>query len=66
MSSSSQSPKKIINSFLVVGINELKLQKYSNFLSPEEEPQLLFIQNINIVYTNITTKRDFFEINTEK
>ena len=66
MSSSSHSPKKIINSFLVVGINELKLQKYTNLLSSTEESQLLFIQNINIVYTNIITKRDFFEINSEK
>ena len=66
MSSSSQSPKKIINSFLVVGINELKLQKYTNLLSSNEESQLLYIQNINIVYTNIITKRDYIEINSEE
>ena len=62
---SSSTPKKIINSFLVVGINDSKLQKY-NLLSSNEEPQLFFINNINIVIINITTNREYLEFNNEK
>ena len=65
MSSSNHNPKKIINSFLVVGINDVKLQKY-NLISSKEESQLFFINNINIIITNLLTNRDYYELENEK
>ena len=51
MSSQNKTPKKINKSFLVVGAKEI--QKY-NLSTAVEEPQLSFIQNVNIFITNIT------------
>lgn len=65
MTSSYQNSKKIINSFLVVGINKEKLQKY-NLLSTNEEPQLSFIQNIDMINMNVLIKKNNFEISNEK
>ena len=59
MTSSYQNSKKIINSFLVVGINKEKLQKY-NLLSTNEEPQLSFIQNIDMINMNVLIKKKQF------
>ena len=55
--------KKIIKSFLVVGSKDI--QKY-NILSANEESQLSFIQNINIIITNIQTKKGHLELKNEK
>ena len=63
MSSSHQTSRKIINSFLVVGIKEF--QKY-NLSQTNEDSQLTFIQNINIINTNIQTRRDHLELKNEK
>ena len=65
MNPKNHNPKKIINSFIVVGVNELKLQKY-NLLSSSEESQLFFIQNINLVMTNIIINKEYFEFKNEK
>ena len=65
MSSSYQNSKKIINSFLVVGINKEKIQKY-NLLSTNEEPQLSFIQNIDMINMDVLIKKNNFEISNEK
>ena len=59
MSSSYQNSKKIINSFLVVGINKEKLQKY-NLLSTNEEPQLSFIQNIDMINMNVLSYTKYY------
>ena len=63
MSSQNKTPKKINKSFLVVGTKEI--QKY-NLSTGVEEPQLSFIQNVNIFITNIQTKKDHLELKNEK
>ena len=50
---------KIINSFYVVGINEIKLQKYNNTNFNDE--LLRFIQKIDILHTNFIIKNDRFD-----
>ena len=63
MSSSHKTPRKIIKSFLVVGTKDL--QKY-NVLTTNDGPQLSFIQNINILITNIQIKSNHLELKNEK
>ena len=60
---SSIKKKKIIKQFLVVGTKDF--QKY-NILSANEESQLSFIQNINILITNLPTKKGHLELKNEK
>ena len=55
--------KKIIKSFLVVGSKDI--QKY-NILSANEESQLSFIQNIDMINMNVLIKKNNFEIGSEK
>ena len=63
--SSSKKNTKIYNSFLVVGINHIKLQKY-NIISQNEESNLTFIKNIDIVNLNVNFKKNHFETKNEK
>jgi hypothetical protein len=55
---------KIIKSFYVVGINELKLQRY-NITNNIDEP-LRFIQKIDILNTNYNIKNERFDKLNEK
>ena len=63
--SSSKKNTKIYNSFLVVGINHIKLQKY-NIISQNEESNLTFIKNIDLVNLNVNFKKNHFETKNEK
>ena len=63
MSSSKKTSKKIIKSFLVIGTKEF--QKY-NLLTTNDQSNLSFIENINIININLPTKRDHLEIKNEK
>ena len=56
-------PNKIINSFYVVGINELKHQRYN--ITNMNDESLRFIQNVDILYTNFIIKNDRFDKTNE-
>ena len=51
---------KIIKSFCVCGLNEQKIQKYS------EEKQYPFIQNVDIIEKIIPNAKDKIELKGEK
>jgi hypothetical protein len=51
---------RIIKAFCVCGLNELKIQKYS------EEKQYPFIQNVDIIEKKIENSTDTIETNGEK
>ena len=55
----SKTPNKIIKSFFVVGINEIKLQKYN--LNNNDEQIMRFIQKIDIINTNLNIKIDRYD-----
>ena len=55
---------KIVKSFYVVGINELKLQKY-NITNNNEESSLRFIQKIDILCGNLNIKNNRFDRQNE-
>ena len=52
--------EKIIKSFCVCGLNEQKIQKYS------EEKQYPFTQNVDIIEKKIENSTDTIETNGEK
>ena len=62
---SNKTPNKIIKSFYVVGINNVKLQRY-NIENNNESQQFRFIQKIDIINTNLNIKRDRFDTSTAK
>lgn len=62
---SSKTPSKIIKSFFVVGINEIKLQRY-NIENNNDSQQLRFIQKIDIINTNLNIKKDRLDTSTVK
>ena len=55
----SQTPNKIIKSFYVVGINELKIQRY-NITNMKDTTTLRFIDCMDILNSNLNTKEDKF------
>ena len=55
---------KIINSFYVVGINELKLQRYN--ITNMNDESIRFIKKIDILNTNYIIKNDKFDRLNEK
>ena len=61
---SSKTPNKIIKSFCVVGINELKLQKYN--LENNDEPSMRFIEKIDIINTELNTKNTRYDTSNIK
>ena len=56
----SQNENQIIQSFCVCGLNELKIQKYT------EEPECPYIQNVDLVLKNISISMDIIEMTGEK
>ena len=63
--SSNKTQNKIIKSFFVVGIDETKIQIYSN-ANINDEIYLRFIQNIDIINSNINIKNDRYDAKNEK
>ena len=63
MSKSSNSDK-IIKSFHVVGISELKLQKYN--LESYEEQQSNYLQKMDIIVANLNIKNNRYDTSNEK
>ena len=55
----SQTPNKIIKSFHVVGIDQLKLKRY-NITNMNDKTTLRFIDNMDILNTNLNIKEDKF------
>ena len=61
----SKTLNKIINSFYVVGINEMNIQKY-NDSNINDESSLYFIQKMDIINTNINIKKDVYNESNQK
>ena len=60
MTSKNDNEEKIIKSFFVVGLDELKLQKYNDEIS------LRYIQNVDILTIKLSTKNDRYDRKSEK